>query len=333
MNPIHNFNLTPNLWLSKNEKEVLGLFKKTKKKLMKEKREIVEEYIEKKVSNPLLDMTGIAKDYLITKNNFDKLKDKFVHESIIENSWLEKNLFEEMKNLKDSLENVETKQGLENIRQQFIEWWININEASFVSTETNNDIDNKEQTDNNQQTTYWQNITESKSWNTSEIVSFEWEKIEITETQQKYIDKIAKKFNNPQKKNIQKYWPIVIHEALKHPETKDIIPKIFAQINKESGRKTDALNNKWEYSVGLMQINKNAGHTWKINWKHFDIDKVEWNIAYGIHFLANCIKEAGWNIRKWFNIYNWKWNFKRPETQQYAHSIINDKTFNGNLVA
>lgn len=82
-----------------------------------------------------------------------------------------------------------------------------------------------------------------------------------------------------------------------------------------------------------MQINKKAWHTGKINGKYYDLNKPEWNIAYGISFLAECIKRSNWNIRRWFNIYNWWANLSKKEKDQYAHSIMNDKLFNEKLVA
>ena len=148
-----------------------------------------------------------------------------------------------------------------------------------------------------------------------------------------YITEISSKFPNPKKENIIKFWPIVVQEALKHKETKKIIDKIFAQINKESWRNPEIINNKWEFSVGLMQINKKAGHTGKINGTYYNLDNPEWNIGYGISFLAECIRRSNGNIRRWFNIYNGWANLTKPEKEQYAHSIINDTMFKKTLVA
>lgn len=284
------------------EKEVI---KDTENTLFNEKKTIVKKYIQKKIDDPILQLTGVAEDYLVSDNFRDKIKDKFVFEKFLEKSNLEIKTLEEMKELKIALEKAETKMNLEQIESDFLHetpekkqlekdnngWSENPSEEKVVPEETPGNFEN------------------------------------LSEKYKSYINKISSKFPEPQKSNINKYWPIVVQEALQHKETKNIIDKIFAQINKESWRDPKALNDNGEYSIGFMQINKDAWHTWKINWKFYDIEKPEGNISYGIAFLAECIRRSDGNIRKWFNIYNWGANLSKPTKEQYAHSIINDKIF------
>lgn len=293
--------------------ETENVVSETENSLLKQKKAIVKKYIDKKINDPILQLTWVAEDYLISENFIDKIKDKLLYEKFLEKSNIEAKTMEEMKNLKEALENIkenDTKETqFQNIENTFIE-----NNNSNQETQPNQEENNEE-----------------KSEDTPEEISGNFDT--LPEKYKTYITKISSKFPDPKKTQIRKFWPIVVQEALKHEETKELIPKIFAQINKESWRNPNALNDKWEYSVGFMQINKNAGHTGKINWKYYNLNKPEWNIGYGISFLAECIRRSNGNIRRWFNIYNGWANLSRPEEKQYAHSIINDKIFNEKLIA
>jgi peptidoglycan hydrolase-like protein with peptidoglycan-binding domain len=145
----------------------------------------------------------------------------------------------------------------------------------------------------------------------------------------KYINYIIHRnnFNEKTKTNIKKYGPTVIHEAKKYPETKNIIPKIFAQVQKESWRNPQALNDKGEYSIWLFQINKASWHTGHINNKYYNINTIKWNIQYGIAYLSKCIKKEWWNIARGFDRYNWTGNFSVSLAKRYSHTIINDNLF------
>lgn len=307
---------------NKNKKaETENIVSEIGNSLLEQKRSVVKKYIDKKINDPVLQLTWVAEDYLITESFIDKIKDKLLYEKFLEKSNIEKETIQEMKELKNALENIKED---------------NTQETKLKEIE-NTFLDNSPEEINNQK--------EEKSKNQSEEAWIKAEKIEekpeeisgnfdfLPENYKNYITKISSKFPDPKKTQIRKFWPIVVQEALKHEETKELIPKIFAQINKESWRNPNALNDKWEYSVGFMQINKNAGHTGKINWKYYNLNKPEWNIGYGISFLAECIRRSNGNIRRWFNIYNGWANLSRPEEKQYAHSIINDKIFNEKLIA
>ncbi len=266
---------------------------KTKKKLAELKASFAEKYVKKYIDDPLLKVTGIVQSYMLEKGIIGKIKNELIYEKLLEKSNLEEETKNKIKKLKDELKEVNNEEELSKIEEREIN---NISEPT--TTEENTEYP-----------------------------------METTEEQKKYIEKIAWKFSEPKKWIIKKYWPIVMQEAWKYKETKNIVPKIFAQIEKESWRNPNALNDDWEYSVGLMQINKNAGHTGNIDGKYYDIDNPEWNIAYWIAYLAQCIRKSDWNIRKWFNLYNWAWNFKKREKDQYAHSIINDNQFNEKIAA
>jgi peptidoglycan hydrolase-like protein with peptidoglycan-binding domain len=148
----------------------------------------------------------------------------------------------------------------------------------------------------------------------------------------KYINYILHRntFDEKTKTNIKKYGPTVIHEAKKHPETKNIIPKIFAQVRKESRWNPTALNDKGEYSIWLFQINKAAWHTGHINNKHYNINTIKWNIQYGIAYLSKCIKQEWWNIAYGFDRYNGTGNFSKSPSKKYSYSIMNDNLFTAN---
>jgi len=122
---------------------------------------------------------------------------------------------EEMKNLKNALENIkedDTQEAkLKNIESIFID-----------------NIDPNKEKPNQQEPKVEENPEEQ---NPEEILgNFD----ALPENYKTYITKISSKFPEPKKSNIKTYGPVVIQEALKHDETKTIIPKIFAQINKES---------------------------------------------------------------------------------------------------
>lgn len=292
--------------------EQKDIVKNTENALLNEKKAIVKKYIQKKVKDPIIQLTGVAEDYLIHENIWDKIKDKFVFEKFLEKSNLEIQTLEEMKNLRKALENAKTETNLQQIENDFLQ-------------ETNNKEEKTEESTEN-----WKEAVPEKE-NIPEETSGNFDT--LPENYKTYINKISSKFPDPKKSHIKTYGPVVIQEALKHDETKKIISKIFAQINKESWRNPNALNDKGEYSIGFMQINKNAGHTGKINGKYYDLKKPEENIAYGISFLAECIRRSNGNIRRWLNIYNGWANLSKPEEKQYAHSIMNDKIFNEKLVA
>ncbi len=292
--------------------EEMNIIKDTQKTLLDEKKAIAKKYIQKKIKDPILQLTGVAEDYLIHENIWDKIKDKFVFEKFLEKSNLEIQTLEEMKNLRKALEYASTETNLQQIENDFLQ-------------EINNAKDETEEKKEKPK----ESIPENQ--NKPQEISENFEN--LPENYKGYLTKISSKFSEPQKWNIIKYGPVLIREALQHNETKNIITKIFAQINKESWRKADAFNNKGEYSIGFMQINKNAGHTGEINGKNYDIDTPEGNIGYGIAYLAECIRRSNGNIRRWFNIYNGWANLSKPEKKQYAHSIINDKIFNEKLVA
>lgn len=297
----------------KKDKETENIVSETENSLLQQKKAIVKKYIDKKINDPILQLTWVAEDYLISENFIDKIKDKLLYEKFLEKSNIETKTIDEMKNLKNALENIKEdntqEEKLKNIENIFID-----------------NIDPKQE-EPNQEEPLPQKETEEKP----EEISGNFDA--LPETYKTYITKISSKFPDPKKTHIRNFWPVVIQEALQHKETKNIIPKIFAQINKESWRNPNALNDKWEYSVGFMQINKNAGHTGKINGKFYDLNKPEGNIAYGISFLAECIRRSNGNIRRWFNIYNGWANLSKPEEKQYAHSIMNDKLFNEKLAA
>lgn len=293
------------------------LEQKTELSLLEQKKAIAKRYIDKKINDPILQLTWVAEDYLITENFIDKIKDKLLYEKFLEKSNIEAKTIDEMKNLKNALENVKEdntqEKKLKNIEDTFID---NIDPT-------------QEKPD--QEESLPQKETEEKTEEKPEEISGNFDT--LPETYKTYITKISSKFPDPKKTHIIKFWPIVVQEALKHKETKKLIDKIFAQINKESWRNPNALNDKWEYSIGFMQINKNAGHTGKINGKFYDLNKPDGNIAYGISFLAECIRRSNGNIRRWFNIYNGWANLSKPEEKQYAHTIMNDKLFNEKLAA
>lgn len=291
----------------------------TENTLLEQKKAIVKKYVEKKINDPILQLTWVAEDYLISENFRDKAKDNFVFEKFIEKSNLESKILEEMKDLKKSLASAEKDAAQNN---ESIETRLNNIESRLVNNETIIPVKQE-------------NLEDDKK-DTEEVVQPNQEQTTgnfdtLPEKYKSYITTISSKFPDPKKSNIKTYGPTVIQEALKHDETKKIIPKIFAQINKESWRNSKALNDKWEYSIGFMQINKNAGHTWKINGEYYDLEKPEGNIAYGISFLAECIRRSNGNIRRGFNIYNWWANLTKPEKEQYAHSIMNDRTFKDQL--
>lgn len=305
----------------KKSKEKEGVVSETEHSLLEQKKAIAKKYIEKKINDPILQLTWVAEDYLITENFIDKIKDKLLYEKFLEKSNIEATTIQEMKILKNALEKIkedntqETK--LREIENTFLD-----NSAEVVDNQKEEDSQNE-----------WKEVLDKpeETQDTPEEISGNFDT--LPETYKTYITKISSKFPNPKKTHIIKFWPVVVQEALKHKETKDLVTKIFAQINKESWRNPKALNDKWEYSIGLMQINKNAWHTGKINGKFYDLNTPEWNIAYGISFLAECIRRSNGNIRRWFNIYNGWANLSRPEEKQYAHSIMNDKIFNEKLVA
>lgn len=296
----------------KKDKETENVVSETENSLLQQKKAIVKKYIDKKINDPILQFTWVAEDYLISENFIDKLKDKLLYEKFLEKSNLEVKSLEEIKNLRKALEKAKTEATLEQI------------ENNFLQEINNNEEKTKEEPKDSKE-------EETQKPKNPEEISGNFEA--LPETYKTYITKISSKFPEPKKSNIKTYGPVVIQEALKHNETKTIIPKIFAQINKESWRNPNALNDKWEYSIGFMQINKNAGHTGKINGKFYNLNKPEGNIAYGISFLAECIRRSNGNIRRWFNIYNGWANLSKPEEEQYAHSIIHDKVFNEKLVA
>lgn len=286
------------------EKDVI---ENTEDLLVKQKKTIVKKYIEKKIDDPILQLTWVAEDYLVSENIRDKIKDKFVFEKFLEKSNLEIKTLNEMKDLKIALENAETKTSLDQIESDFLR-----------------EIPEEKEQEKEQENKQW---TEKAP---EEKVIPEWTPGNfdaLPETYKTYINKISSKFPDPKKSQIINFWPIVVQEALKHKETKKIVDKIFAQINKESWRDPKALNDKWEHSIGFMQINKNAGHTWHINGQFYNIDEPNWNIAYGISFLAECIRRSNGNIRRGFNIYNGWANLTKPTKDQYAESIMKDKQF------
>ena len=79
--------------------EQKDIVKNTENALLNEKKAIVKKYIQKKVKDPILQLTGVAEDYLIHENIWDKIKDKFVFEKFLEKSNLEIQTLEEMKKI------------------------------------------------------------------------------------------------------------------------------------------------------------------------------------------------------------------------------------------
>jgi len=99
------------------EKEVKNTVKSA---LLTQKQEIAREYIEKKINDPILQLTWVAENYLITDGLFDKIKDKFIFENFLEKSNLEINTLKDIKTLKIDLEKATTEDELNKIRNMFL---------------------------------------------------------------------------------------------------------------------------------------------------------------------------------------------------------------------
>ncbi len=155
-------------------------------------------------------------------------------------------------------------------------------------------------------------------------VDVKFESLEVN--QQNYINhlidnKVFDTFStvNPGKTedDFKKIAAKIFTEASKYPETKNIVPYIFAQIEQESWWKIDAHNTKWENSYWLMQINtvKNAhpDYTWGTD--------VNANLEYWIRYLAQCIKQR-WNVKDGFDAYNWAKNFQKDIADRYSTQVF-----------
>jgi len=148
-----------------------------------------------------------------------------LYEKFLEKSNIEAKTIDEMKNLKNALENIKEdntqEEKLKNIENTF--------------------IDNVDPTQEkpDQEEPLPQKETEEKTEEKPEKTEEKPEEISgnfdtLPETYKTYITKISSKFPDPKKTNIKTYGPVIIQEALKHNETKKLVDKIFAQINKES---------------------------------------------------------------------------------------------------
>jgi len=122
---------------------------------------------------------------LISENFIDKIKDKLLYEKFLEKSNIEAKTMEEMKNLKEALENIkenDTKETqFQNIENTFIE-----NNNSNQETQPNQEENNEE-----------------KSEDTPEEISGNFDT--LPEKYKTYITKISSKFPDPKKTQIRKF--------------------------------------------------------------------------------------------------------------------------------
>lgn len=126
----------------------------TKEKLLDLKKDFVKKYVEKNINNPILQATWIAEDYLISEGFWDKIKDKFIYERLLEKWDIENKIFEEMKWLKRNLEKIKTESELSLLENRILKK--NITPQKKVEDK------NEEKTDNGSKTEI---ITENKTNN------------------------------------------------------------------------------------------------------------------------------------------------------------------------
>lgn len=93
--------------------------KTTEDDLLELKKQFAEKYVQKNINNSILQSTGIVEDYLINEGFWDKLKDKFVYEKLLEKGDLEINTIDEMKQLRKDLEKIKTKSELLTLEDNF----------------------------------------------------------------------------------------------------------------------------------------------------------------------------------------------------------------------
>ena len=293
----------------------------TKKSLLDLKKEFAQKYVQKidkegklKV-DVLTNIFGGVADFLVEEDMMDQIKDKFREKQLKEE--VDTDTMQRLQETKDRLADVSTEDALLTLESEIL--WIKqdpkkektetptvvaavaaVPVVAAAKEKTDTKIDNPDKPDRNMKY--------------------------IVETN--YVQNVADKETDTKiKENIIKYGPLVIEEAQKYPQTKDIIPLIFGQIKQESGRNEKAANTKGENSHGFMQINKKAWHTGEITTpngdkENFDIDTPEGNIKYGIAYLANCIKEYSGNVEHGFDRYNGVGNFAKAESQRYSAHII-----------
>lgn len=157
----------------------------TESSLMEQKKAIVKKYIEKNIDDPILELTWVAEDYLITNNFLDKIKDKLIYEKFLEKSNIKKTTIDEMKKLKDDLEKAKETDSLKNIENSYIDN-IDLNEQKPIEQNESTTPEPDIQTENE--------FLEQIAGNDA-----------ISEKYKNYINKISSKFSDQKKLILQNF--------------------------------------------------------------------------------------------------------------------------------